>query len=107
MAAISSYCLDTSPKEVIDFAEILLEMNLHEKIMGVTLMLGSMLAVVPQVKLSLFYQYLLQHINLWRTRSSEGISFWWLFFSNVNQFSSIINATLLKFPKIRACTVLV
>lgn len=84
-------CKNGVPDSTKDFAEILIQMNIYEEVMGILLIIGCILAVIPQ------------HVRLLRTKSSEGLSYMYLFLSQINQFSSVINAVLLKFGQIRAC----
>lgn len=87
------YCtnLDKDLEEDVSFEDSLEDMNEFSITLGVLLALGAMLSVVPQ------------HIKMWKTRSSEGLSFYMLFLGNICQFSSALNAIILKFPQLEAC----
>ncbi|PRP87214.1 hypothetical protein PROFUN_01476 [Planoprotostelium fungivorum] len=61
--------------------------------LGVVLIVGSVIAVVPQ------------HISILRTGSTAGISPLWVFLSQINQYCSFLNVVLLNFPFIRSCSV--
>jgi len=89
--SVDEYCDLKDDNQRPDFAESLEELNAFSISLGVFLWIASMLALIPQ------------HVKMWQTRSSVGLSFYMLFLSNINQFSSVINATLLKFPQIQAC----
>eukprot|EP01087_Luapelamoeba_hula_P024681 TRINITY_DN9492_c0_g1_i1.p1 TRINITY_DN9492_c0_g1~~TRINITY_DN9492_c0_g1_i1.p1 ORF type:complete len:371 (-),score=51.31 TRINITY_DN9492_c0_g1_i1:44-1156(-) len=87
------YCdlVDLNQDEQVEYAESLDDLNEFSIALGVVLWVAAMLAIVPQ------------HVKIWQTKSSEGLSYLMLFLSNINQFSSVVNATVLKFPQIRAC----
>jgi len=85
------YCDKKNQDLTTDFAESLDELNDFSIALGVFLWIAAMLALVPQ------------HIKMWQTKSSSGLSFYMLFLSNVCQFSAVVNAFVLKFPQFQAC----
>eukprot|EP01089_Gocevia_fonbrunei_P018240 TRINITY_DN6122_c0_g1_i2.p1 TRINITY_DN6122_c0_g1~~TRINITY_DN6122_c0_g1_i2.p1 ORF type:complete len:328 (-),score=21.74 TRINITY_DN6122_c0_g1_i2:3-986(-) len=88
----AEYCdLKDELEKAPDFAESLEDMNAFSIVLGVFLWFAGMAALLPQ------------HLKLWNTKSSAGLSYVMLFLGNINQMSSVINATILKFPQIRAC----
>lgn len=91
---VAGPCADGTPHGHKAFASILLDMNVESIALGVVLILGSILSTVPQ------------HLKIWKNKSSIGLSFLWLFLGNINQFSAVLNAMVLKFPQEQACDVL-
>ncbi|ELR14976.1 PQ loop repeat-containing protein [Acanthamoeba castellanii str. Neff] len=87
----TEFCDKKDQDERPDFAESLDELNNFSIALGVFLWLAGMLALVPQ------------HIKMWRTKNSAGLSFYMLFLSNICQFSAVLNAFILKFPQFQAC----
>jgi len=87
----TEFCDKRDQDERPDFAESLDELNNFSIALGVFLWLAGMLALVPQ------------HIKMWRTKNSAGLSFYMLFLSNICQFSAVLNAFILKFPQFQAC----
>jgi len=90
---MSQLCADTDDNfhNHNDFVKVLLHMNAESIALGVMLAIGSVISVIPQ------------HIKIWKTGSVVGLSFVWMFLGNINQFSSVTNAVVMKFPQIQAC----
>eukprot|EP00736_Rhodelphis_marinus_P002236 Rmarinus@m.9981 len=60
-------------------------------VLGIGLCIGTMLSMLPQ------------HIKFLTKKSSAGVSYLMLFMGNVNQFSAVINTTIMKFHELQAC----
>jgi len=84
-------CLNGPPKTHDDYVHVLLHMNTKSIILGIFLVVGSIASTIPQ------------HAKIWKTKSSVGLSYLWLFLANVNQFSAILTAVITKFPQVQAC----
>jgi len=68
-------------------------MNTESIILGVFLILGSIISTIPQ------------HVKILKLKSTVGMSFLWMFLGNINQFSAVMNAAVMKFPQVQACVV--
>ncbi|KAF2077282.1 hypothetical protein CYY_001407 [Polysphondylium violaceum] len=92
----SKFCINgTAPPETSsDFESILINMDAAKIALGVFLILGGVASTLPQ------------HIKIIKTKSVLGLSYLWMFLGNVNQFSAVMNAFVLKYPQIKACSVL-
>eukprot|EP01117_Protostelium_nocturnum_P017856 TRINITY_DN7345_c0_g1_i1.p1 TRINITY_DN7345_c0_g1~~TRINITY_DN7345_c0_g1_i1.p1 ORF type:complete len:280 (-),score=76.44 TRINITY_DN7345_c0_g1_i1:17-856(-) len=90
----SDPCRFGRPNTFGDFSLIVAELDNWSIAAGIVLIAGSVLAIFPQ------------HISILMKRSTEGISPFWVFLSQLNQFSALINSLLLNFPIIRSCSVI-
>jgi len=88
----STMCEHGPPRSQDDFNGVLLQMRPESIALGVVLVVGSIISVIPQ------------HVKIFKTRSAVGLSYLWLFLANLNQFSSFIAAVVLKYPQIQACS---
>jgi len=92
---INGFCIDGKPPHTHeDFVKVLVKMNAESIALGVCLIVGAVGSVIPQ------------HIKFWKTKSTAGVSFLWIFLGNLNQFLSVTNAVVMKFPQLQACVVL-
>lgn len=92
---LSQFCKDGVPPHTHeDFVKVLDKMNAESIALGVILIVGTIASTIPQ------------HIKIWQNKSTVGLSCLWLFLGNVNQFSSVINAVVMKFPQLQACSIL-
>jgi len=83
-----------TPESPADFESILINMDAAKIALGVFLILGGVASTLPQ------------HIKIIKTKSVLGLSYLWMFLGNINQFSAVMNAFVLKYPQIKACSVL-
>jgi len=58
---------------------------------GIILVIGGIISLIPQ------------HWRIIRTKSSHGLSSMMLFLGNINQFSCIVGAVIVKYPQLQAC----
>jgi len=91
---LSQFCKDgVPPHSHQDFVNVLVKMNTQSIVLGAVLIAGAIVSTIPQ------------HIKIWQNKSTVGLSFLWLFLGNINQYSSVINAVVMKFPQLQACQV--
>jgi len=76
-----------------DYDDILEDIGLWSIALGIVLIIGAVVAVVPQ------------HISILKNQSTRGISPLWVFLSQINQYSAFLNAFLLNVPLVRSCSV--
>ncbi|EGG16543.1 hypothetical protein DFA_09087 [Cavenderia fasciculata] len=86
------FCINgTEPQSATAFDDILIHMDGLSIALGVGLIIGGVGSTLPQ------------HIKLLKTRRAVGLSYLWLFLGNINQFSAVCNAFMIKYPQIQAC----
>lgn len=88
---LDQLCSNGPPHTPAEYESILLHMGTSDIIFGILLGIGSMVSVIPQ------------HVKIFKTKETMGISPFYLFLSNCNQFSGALNALFLKFPQLNAC----
>ncbi|EFA74763.1 hypothetical protein PPL_11795 [Heterostelium album PN500] len=87
------FCVNgSSPDTSTEYNDILVHMNGLSIALGVGLIIGGVISTLPQ------------HYKILKSKSASGLSYLWLFLGNVNQFSACVNAFMLKYPQIDACT---
>lgn len=85
-------CENGMPQTKEEFEKVLLQLDTIRILFSVCTILGAIGSTIPQ------------HIKLWKTKTSAGVSFWWLFIGSIGLFSSCLNAVILKAPQEVACS---
>ncbi|GAM28621.1 hypothetical protein SAMD00019534_117970, partial [Acytostelium subglobosum LB1] len=88
-----SFCINgTMPTDPAQFEDILVHMDGLAIALGIGLALGGVASTLPQ------------HYKIIKSKSAAGLSPIWLLLGNINQFSAVVNAFILKYPQIDACS---